>query len=254
MRAAQNVTGLDIKIPPQPPWSSLFVDAYETQNFGAKLVTLASIDMLKFIIMNEWNTALILEDDADWDIHIKSQMLRLANGISIVVGNKNDYHSPYGTSWDILWLGHCRHPHTDVESVIYHDNDTLATEFLDPETAEYIIQGERQIQRFTSAVCTFGYAVTNKGARKLLDVYATGIDNPTDLILEEACANQTLHCIIVHPTIIGMYEPQEAETSEVRAGNDHKEVNTNVTLMGHTKNVLNSARCKAIFDTTCYIF
>jgi len=210
--------------------------------------------MLKFIIMNEWSTALILEDDADWDLNIKNQMLRLANGISTVVGNKNDYHSPYGTSWDILWLGHCSDPHTEVKSVTYYDNDTLAAEFLNPETAKHIIQGERQIQEFTSAVCTFGYAVTNKGAHKLLDVYATGIDNPIDLILEEACTDQTLHCIIVYPTIIGMYQPQEAETSEVNAGNAYKESNTNVTLMVHTKNVMNSARCKAIFDTTCYIF
>jgi len=150
IRVAQDLTGLDIKIPPQPPWSPLFIDAYQTREYGAKLLTLASIDMLKFIIMNEWNTALILEDDADWDINIKSQMLRLADGISTIVSDKNNYHSPYGTSWDILWLGHCYHPHADVESVFYHDDNTLATKFLEPETAKYMTnQGERQIQQLT---------------------------------------------------------------------------------------------------------
>jgi len=96
--------------------------------------------------------------------------------------------------------------------------------------------------------------VTQRGARKLLDQYAIGIDEPIDIILRQACTNQTLHCITVHPTIIGSYRPTEGGTSEVDTGNEHKESNTNVTLMGHTKNVLNSARCKAFFKTTCYMF
>jgi hypothetical protein len=87
-------------------------------------------------------TALILEDDADWDVRLKAQLLSLARGTRILLdlahkepafasasrSNPSDIanhaqvsnsdssgsskssalpFSPYGDGWDILWLGHC---------------------------------------------------------------------------------------------------------------------------------------------------
>ena len=53
----------------------------------------------------------IFEDDADWDVVLKSQLARFARG-SIWLLNTGSTHvpqvdSPYGPGWDLLWLGHC---------------------------------------------------------------------------------------------------------------------------------------------------
>jgi hypothetical protein len=86
-------------------------------------------------------TALIMEDDVDWDIRVKSQLYEFAGALNLLTqplahGNskyadptfpspKQDAEdptelypgqelstvppksSPYGDDWDVLWLGHC---------------------------------------------------------------------------------------------------------------------------------------------------
>lgn len=90
---------------------------------------------------NNITTALILEDDSDWDVRIKSQMRNFARASRLLLqplpGNVDQFldptypqpsegdsstnfdvdnfattrptSSPYGDieRWDILWLGHC---------------------------------------------------------------------------------------------------------------------------------------------------
>lgn len=107
---------------------------------------------LSRIVRENISTALVLEDDADWDLHIKGQMRNLALGTNAllqpfaddlsghadptyplgngateerdIVVNRPDARmtvpsqvSPYGDGWDVLWLGHCgtRMPHAENE-------------------------------------------------------------------------------------------------------------------------------------------
>lgn len=68
-----------ISIPPQPGWSTELSTAFEAlgsndkakPNHGAALAWLAHIDVLKYIIQSKLNSALVLEDDVDWDVDIK---------------------------------------------------------------------------------------------------------------------------------------------------------------------------------------
>ena len=77
--AAAKLTNIHVKFPPQPLWSKELADAFEALGDdkskkpppGSALAWLAHIDMLKFIIQSELTTALVLEDDADWDVNIK---------------------------------------------------------------------------------------------------------------------------------------------------------------------------------------
>ena len=67
------------------------------------------------IIDEGWSTALILEDDADWDINIKGQLRMFANISRVLTNARYDPISsptsnPYGLEWDILWLGPCATP------------------------------------------------------------------------------------------------------------------------------------------------
>lgn len=54
-------------------------------------------------------SALIFEDDADWDIGFRAQLKQLARGAKYLQKVDEDAvtRSPYGDSWDMLWLGHC---------------------------------------------------------------------------------------------------------------------------------------------------
>jgi GR25 family glycosyltransferase involved in LPS biosynthesis len=75
--------------------------------------------------MNMWHkmvkenigSALIMEDDADWDVHIVQQMQQFADvSRGFLAKDPNSLWrwkkrtptgSPYGEGWDLLWIGHC---------------------------------------------------------------------------------------------------------------------------------------------------
>ncbi|KAH0556399.1 hypothetical protein GP486_005677 [Trichoglossum hirsutum] len=90
------------------------------------------VDSWKRIVESGVETALILEDDADWHVNIKEQMSLLSQGFTkwgspLKVGEgwgmenrteavdvegekakeKKGSLTPYGDDWDILWLGQC---------------------------------------------------------------------------------------------------------------------------------------------------
>ncbi|KAF2756304.1 hypothetical protein EJ05DRAFT_511985 [Pseudovirgaria hyperparasitica] len=101
----------------------------------------AHVNTLRLIVENNITTALILEDDADWDIRIKEQMQSFAKASSLLLqplqGTTDQFvdpsypqpasnerpqnfeigshaierpsTSPYGDidRWDVLWIGHC---------------------------------------------------------------------------------------------------------------------------------------------------
>lgn len=53
-------------------------------------------------------SGIILEDNADWDVNIKTQLQSFALAVRALQGTTNTKtFSPYGDDWDILWLGHC---------------------------------------------------------------------------------------------------------------------------------------------------
>lgn len=50
---------------------------------------------------------MIMEGDADWDVHIKVQLQTFALGVRGLQGTTETQRaSPDGDDWDILWLGH----------------------------------------------------------------------------------------------------------------------------------------------------
>lgn len=54
-------------------------------------------------------SVMIMEDDADWDIRLLSQMVEFSKGVRYIsdVPLEDHQESPYGDDWDILWPGHC---------------------------------------------------------------------------------------------------------------------------------------------------
>ncbi|KAK2018131.1 hypothetical protein LZ32DRAFT_634993 [Colletotrichum eremochloae] len=180
------------------------------------------------IVRRNLSSALILEDDVDWDIRIRSQLHDFAlstqaltqpllsaptPGGGAALGTALDIpfeklhatvvpnSSPYGDNWDLLWIGHCgmHFPFLDREGVpkariIHHNDVTVAPKknlwtFNIPFTLkETYPEHTRAVHHVQEGVCTLGYAVSQQGARKLLqEVALKDVSDAVDILLRFFC-------------------------------------------------------------------
>lgn len=225
------------------------------------------------IVVRNLSTALILEDDVDWDIRIRNQLhsfnqaarrlpsltqaadqeLRdlppafedirqspqeLAKRSSIPLRSRDIFATmsdPFA-NWDVLWLGHCG-AELPAPSAIHPNRLMLLNDPTVPDTEHVRLRGSApkdaiaklypantRIYHRTSnsTLCTLAYAVTQRGARKIL--YELGIRELTqgfDFALSDFCAGSTrqpgttlasekdverrLDCLTVQPPIFSHY-------------------------------------------------
>ncbi|PSK40018.1 Procollagen galactosyltransferase 1 [Elsinoe australis] len=261
LRAAGQASGITVTIPPQPKWSEPFIKAFEefgpVEAHGAAMAWLGHIDLLKFVILNGWGSALILEDDMDWDVDVRKQTPSIANAVVKLTGGRRTDRAPYGLEWDVMWLGHCSDPPPNEKGTIvwFKDNTTIPLEKyrgLNPHIKEVAKEGQRGVHHSINPVCTFAYAVSAVGARKTLAHASLGHGGAFDLMLMHACQDKVLDCVSVNPEIFNPYHTAEGDTSEVRAGDNNAEFNADAgKSKGWTDNILQSARCAGLFHETC---
>jgi hypothetical protein len=169
------------------------------------------------------STALIMEDDVDWDIRVKSQLYEFAGAVNLLAqplahGNSEyadptelfpgqnlstvlSKHSPYGDNWDVLWLGHCgaRFPSKEQDPALPRRraliNDPTAPSqqhifvgFGSDEILRKYPNHTRAISHTAENVCTLAYAVSQRAARQILfDVGLRALENPFDIMLRNYC-------------------------------------------------------------------
>jgi GR25 family glycosyltransferase involved in LPS biosynthesis len=265
---ASKHAGLDIDIPKQAQWSPELVDAFRSMGStgmphpkqGAALAWLAHLDLVKYFIMSDYNTALILEDDVDWDVNIKEQAVRIAEAVRTYTNVTETEVAPYGRWWDILWLGHCAEfVDIDKSHLSFSDPTVVPKEKYNGWTREHVMkipEGQRFVQRALGPICTFGYAISRSGAAKILQHAGRGQHEAYDLQISLVCRDGTLKCISVNPEIFHQYYPlvSAGYVSEVDSANgkegevDKKEFDQ---LMGSTENIVTSTRCHVIFGKPC---
>lgn len=175
-------------------------------------------------------SALILEDDADWDVRLKDQLVDIAHGSRILLDRAHqeaaftasltdkqrqvdEIHSPYGHGWDILWLGHCgetfperipgHHEIYDRSSARYtyyamHDDETLPAE--PSAVTESWIAGDlardqrtRWVHFSGGPTCSQAYALSQSGARKVLLALSVGgtLIEQLDNAMSKLCRDHT---------------------------------------------------------------
>ena len=164
------------------------------------------------VVEEGWATALILEDDVDWDIRLKGLLQDFAVSSSFLLQHgtasqgevrmedmrpfKQPKSSPYGDNWDVLWLGHCGMDVPKDTSLVRHEDDPTVPEVKHlkswDETAISPLKDypphTRLVMPQKQGVCSLAYAVSQAGARKLL--YAVGLqrlEGPFDIMLREFC-------------------------------------------------------------------
>lgn len=210
-------------------------------------------------------SALILEDDVDWDLRLKQQMLDIAKASQLLVqplpGTKDkmldptypqptsmaekhtDFFierdrttrsqiSPYGDleRWDMLWLGHCgtyfpgaANINRPLGRVVLLDDQTVP----EPQHVGFLFGNEtllrdypphtRVVSRANRNICTFGYALSLPGARRLLyELGVRRIDEPTDIEMRSFCDGDqrpVASCLTVQPELFQHHRPKGRSAS-----------------------------------------
>jgi hypothetical protein len=110
---AANITELDITIPVQPLWTDEDVSQLRAENVssltrGSALAWLGHLNALRTFLASDYSTALVIEDDVDWDIRLRTiQIPVTASAFRSLTSNFNtneaDVRSYWGSTpnWDI---------------------------------------------------------------------------------------------------------------------------------------------------------
>lgn len=217
----------------------------------------AHLNVWQDMIHRGVRSTLVFEDDADWDVGLRAQMLELAKGT-----RHNLYEtepatlSPYGDDWDLLWIGHCGSgtaPWTTRRYVIHNDATVL------PPDARNVV-GKPDMSRYESApdgdnstriiyqamggVCTAAYAISLKGAMKAL--YRTSLipyNDNVDWGLSRICGDRSFgfKCVAAYPSIVGVYSPagNTSRGSDIGYGDQSQ---LGIDKEGHSKHLVFSTR------------
>jgi hypothetical protein len=227
---------------------------------------LSWLDIIKYTVAQDLESALILEDDVDWDLSIKNSMKLLSNAIREFTWTGKEDRSPYGHSWDVLWIGHGAEPtRNDTRKLLYDDPSAPDPEkYISPiwwpswsrEFMDGLAPGKRAVQRGQHTDGSLGIAFSRRGAIKVLNFAGKGQDTQFDTRLKNGCKRKDLSCLTVTPELFHHYVPP-AEFGHISAVADangrgsRAEEEEFEYVMGNTPNILRSARCKALFDSTC---
>ena len=185
----------------------------------------AHMNIFEKIIERRIATAIIFEDDADWDVSFKQQLVQYARGTRYITSSEANGsfvpHSPYGEDWDVLWIGDCSTkdwPGDNKRFVIPNDPTVLPLEFRKenerPEMRYWDRAGSdyktRIIYRAKTASCTAGYAISLKGAQKAIYYLSMSPnDQPIDNGMGRLCGDEdkNFRCMTANPTLVGISKP-----------------------------------------------
>lgn len=183
------------------------------------------MDAVRRIVEEGLESALIMEDDMDWDVRLKPLLEVVATGVRSVSAGLPDRlfasgrrgaakggmpSSPYGDDWDILWLGHCGEPfpedlpEPEIRGLAADDpaRAAMSRKFtvLDDATVPPLhkitgivnftahAEHTRWVHVTAAPICTFAYALSQRGARKVLyDLSVDRLNGPFDNALAWLC-------------------------------------------------------------------
>jgi hypothetical protein len=247
LRAADR-TRIKVQIPKQSRYVKSEVDGMydgEARGFSETRIEkmgkawISHLNVLRHVVAQNYTSALILEDDADWDVSIRSQALLIASATQ-QLSKAPTLTTPWGSDWDMFWLGNggAGSPKHDSLCISLNDSTTIPLNEFRTKRPFYptLKDKTRLVFETQNPICTFGYAVTQHGARKLLD-YAVGPGWAFDVKASDGCVSGDLICMTVAPEIFHhMRWPGLAGVSD-----NQDDVNNSETPF--TMNILHSARC-----------
>nr|OQO26603.1 hypothetical protein B0A51_08284 [Rachicladosporium sp. CCFEE 5018] len=250
---AANITEIDITIPDQPQWTAedianLRAAENSTITRGSALAWLGHLTAIRYFLHNTTlSTVLILEDDVDFSLHLRTHHIPLAaTAMRMIASNLTIPPSPRNhksrlqnywgipNTWDLLYLGHCGDfyapeslaslPQSQV--IIYPDATLPPHSALHGKTSSqlsdlHVPEGHRLLHPSISPLCTFAFALTRHSAHRILTQYAAreadGGTEAYDVRILEACRDPTFRCWTVNPELFHHVEA-ESEIAAVNGG------------------------------------
>ncbi|KAK3719988.1 hypothetical protein LTR37_004111 [Vermiconidia calcicola] len=260
LEQAAAVTELELVIPEQRVWTEEDVLNFRWDNVTESLVGIGSVKawlshhlVLRAFLESGAETALIFEDDVDWDIRLRTVQVPLAQQAarSLSLAPVSSAY-PWGMhdDWDLLYLGHCgdyfndledgvgvghHHPHhlTQIPHAIFEDPSMPDRTDLHPFTASLLTalnvpEHNRVLHRSKWPLCSFGYAVTRQGAEKILTEVAPPKEDISrkliayDAALLDGCRDgYLLNCYSITPELFHHMEGKSLIAIEEEAREHH---------------------------------
>lgn len=207
-------------------------------------------DIWRKIIDGPEETALVIEDDVDWEVDWRDAISRLVMPFSTLLSSEaNDGQlrqpseaDPWSyRDWDTLFLGACTEkvmqagqhpPDVDLDHlpvVIWNDttvahSDAWSRSFTDifkaynatiPVWDTPSAERQRLVARSVWPICTGSYAITKRGAARALYKASRRL-LPVDVSLGDAVLSGALKSYTVVPSLISQYKVEKTTTETGR--------------------------------------
>lgn len=266
LQSAAELTGLDISIPIQPIWSDEDVASMQAPrnsllDRGSALAWLGHRNVLAHFLNSTDETALIIEDDVDWDTRLRTtQIPQTAYAIRELLNSHEGYYGDTN-SWDIIWLGHCgdyfdANRGMNIPNIKAYADPAMPTlDRLHSWTRDFLLglgaeNQQRLVHKSVSPLCSFAYAVTRPAAMRLYNELAVrepsrGQGNPCkayDVRLLEACRDEGMKCITVNPEL---FHHSHTQSEIAQATENNEQGSSDASAEGAVTAPTVNIRCSA---------
>jgi GR25 family glycosyltransferase involved in LPS biosynthesis len=264
---AANYTGLQLGIPIQSHISDEEVFAHfgsdPSEGYGHARALLNHLSVLETFIQSTHETALIVEDDVDFGINIRSQMSLISEAFwnhskqVPETPDEKDHHPYLESTWDIFWPGHFGMQFADGAEVFhYTDPHALPWKHLTCQFNNYYSQmaaeegPARQQLVFNSApLATFAYAITRSHAAKFVEKLRRDLATKFDNALHIDCKGLAQRCVAPVPQVFHHHQvagEKSLSSEEGRKEEVAKDLKWYMRRHKWTYNIEWSARCNAL--------
>lgn len=211
------VPGVDGKDMQHVAWPGFYEEGRDSNTGSWR----AHMNAAASILDNNLSSALIVEDDADWDVSLKTQLTQFALGSRHILNASTSPEplSPYGDGWDMLWIGHCAQdapskpfarfiiandtttPPAGHRWGLWNPEETLTSDLAHNHTTRVVYQP-------AGGVCSYAYALSYTGAQKMLHHLSySHFDGPFDVGQADLCkrgrkGDIDFSCVAVYPGLI----------------------------------------------------
>ncbi|KAK9491431.1 hypothetical protein V1508DRAFT_207589 [Lipomyces doorenjongii] len=229
----------------------------------------AHADAWSYVIDNNLETALILEDDIDWDENIHQifhdlSLQMQSNKLRLVKPTDHERATaPYGLDWDVLFLGQCLdQAHPDLRDLvqIYDDTNVPSREgtqqvFLD-QMESLGVKGDdvgkkRLLSPAYGPACTMGYAITRRGAQRLLlNLSYLGLRGPVDNDMAWTLQDGKIRGYTVTPPLFAAWRVGGQKDSDNYTPNPNQAMAEKGNRAGSSQNLKSSARVAMVRQLT----
>ncbi|KAL8926577.1 MAG: hypothetical protein Q9208_002904 [Pyrenodesmia sp. 3 TL-2023] len=210
----------------------------------------AHLNFAQKIVRDRISSALVLEDDSDWDVSLKDQLADIATGSRYISGTPKTPRSPYGDDWDLLWLGHCsaQQDPSDTRRFVVENDATVPPPNHRQNFNKVPALNEmgydnstRIVFRAHDGVCLYSYALSFRGAQKVLR-WQNNISKfyPIDIGIGYQCRDDAhFKCVAVFPQVVDSHKAAGRQSRDSDIGSFDP---TKVREKGFTQNIVRSTR------------